>query len=283
MSEFTGLPLPDEATEERLELLDLRVCSAISEDDFPDWESVLLDPANDPKPRMRQQRQTRNDCQGQALCNGAEKRQLFVTGERTQYSDTYAYQGSEYRDRGGRVGADQGTSIAAGVELLVDGIPGLKEGGLPTETDWPYNSYTRSSSEFKRRAQAVEVVSGFVTQHYAAPPFREALIVMAAGGSIHWGTYWGLNWDRNRVVRKPPVRGRGGHATEVIWATKKFGEWALEVWNSHGDPGPFYVHENEYEYLRSRRNSPFGAFALLPDRPEERFLTYRQIREGFVV
>lgn len=280
MVDFTGLPLPTPDVEERLEKLDRRAVSAISAADFPGYEDFLLDPANDPKPHLRQQLQRRNDCEGQALATGVEASAQKLGLPAVQYSDIFAYQASEYRDRGGRVGADQGASISAGVEVLTQGLPGICGPGLPTEADWAYQTYTRSQREFEQRARSVELESGLITEHYKAPPFREALVVMAAGGRIHWGTYWGLNWTRSRVVRRPVIKGRGGHATAIVWATKRFGAWALEVWNSHGDPEPFYVHEEEYEFLRDRRNSPFGAFALLPDRPSERFATRKNWRDS---
>ena len=209
MVDFTGLPLPTPDVEERLEKLDRRAVSAISAADFPGYEDFLLDPANDPKPHLRQQLQRRNDCEGQALATGVEASAQKLGLPAVQYSDIFAYQASEYRDRGGRVGADQGASISAGVEVLTQGLPGICGPGLPTEADWAYQTYTRSQREFEQRARSVELESGLITEHYKAPPFREALVVMAAGGRIHWGTYWGLNWTRSRVVRRPVIKGRG--------------------------------------------------------------------------
>ena len=69
---------------------------AINARDFPKWEDRLLDPDADPVPHMRTQRQERNDCQGQSLANGEEKRHWYCTGEMVQLSDMYAYNGSEY-------------------------------------------------------------------------------------------------------------------------------------------------------------------------------------------
>lgn len=303
---YLGLPLPSPFALALMDNLDLRVrrVSEIVGSSSVDFVRFLL--TMFPLKEMRQQSQPRNDCQGQALCNGTEKRAIYTGAMKGQRSDTYAYQGSEWIDRNGRVGADQGTSIPAGVSLLVDGLPGISEPGLPMETDWPLNSYTRSSSQFRTRASQAKIVPGLVEEAYSAPSFGEALQVVAFGGSIHWGTYWPLNWGRDRIVRTPAVKGRGGHATEGVWATHTEllrlgnweampyedlravvssgrGEWVLEFWNSHGDPGPYYVAEAEYEFLRDRRNSPFGAYAVLPAKPVETLLSYSELRSGFIV
>lgn len=269
MSEYTGLPLPTPEVENRLDQLDKTVCKSLDADDFPDWEEFLLDEENDPKLRMRQQLQRRNDCQGQALCNGEERRAFYVTGQIVQLSDTYAYQASEFHD--GTIGRDRGTSIAAGVEVLTKGLPGIAEPGIPTESAFPYEPYYRGRNSFVGKARTAQIQPPHVSEHYAAPAFKQMLIGIAAGGSLHWGTYWPLPWGRDRVVINPGRAGRGGHATEGIWARKRSGEWELEVFNSHGDPEPFYVREDEYEFLRQRRNSPFGAFMILPDRVQERY------------
>lgn len=266
---FTGLILP---SDELLQAVDGSVkVQAFKPEDVPDWEARLKDPENDPTAHMEIKRQRRNDCQGNAIANCLTKILWRVTGQATELSDTAAYQLSEWIDNRGRVGADQGTSIQSGVTLVTKGIAGVTEPGLPTEADWPYETYTRDASQVKARAARVtNVGQDVIVEHFAAPDFRTALIVMALGGAIHWGTYWGLQWDNRRVVRKYVGRhGNGGHATAIVHAIWTGSEWLLCVLNSHGD-GIFYVDETAYEEMRSRRHSPFGAYALLPDRPVER-------------
>jgi len=250
------------------------VVKSMDASDFPDWESRLLDPRNDPRPHMRKQRQRINDCQGQALANGTEKREWYCTGTMRQRSDMYAYNGSERIGGENRVGQNVGTSIQSGVILLTDGIKsiGVKP-GLPTEQDWPYDVYEKSSSRFDQRAKAVTIDSGFVTEHGPMPGFQGMLIGCAAGGSGHIGTFWGnIRWGNlngRRLMDQAPTNG-GGHATEIIWAEKIAGRWYLVVWNSHDD-AYYWMDQKTYETLARSQFAPFGGYLLVPDRAKERY------------
>lgn len=271
MAEFTGLILPSDELRDSVDS-SVRV-QAFKPEDVPDWEKRLLDPANDPTAHLEKKRQRRNDCQGNAIANCLTKILWTITGDATELSDTAAYQLCEWIDNRGRVGMDRGTSIQSGVTLITKGIEGVTEPGLPTEADWPYETYTSNAAQVKARAQkCTNVGQDVIVEHFAAPDFRTALIVMALGGAIHWGTYWGLQWDGRRVVRKYVGKhGGGGHATAIVHAIRlASGEWLLVVLNSHGD-GVFFVDETAYEEMRSKRYSPYGAYALLPDKPIERF------------
>lgn len=248
---------------------------AISSADFPDWEKRLLDPARDPRRVMRAQTQRRSDCQGQSLTNGEEKRRWYCTGHMIQLADIYAYNASEYVSYPSNVGKDQGTSITSGVTLLTQGIKsiGVKP-GLPTEEDWPYSSYERSSQQFAARAKGVEIQSSFVTEHGELPDFQGMLIGVAAGGSGHIGTYWPPGWssapnDNHRLMDTLPSGG-GGHATEIIWAVKLAGRWYLVVWNSHGDQY-YLMSQRCYEQLIAKQARPFGGYLLLPDNAKKRY------------
>ena len=270
MSEF-NLQLPT-AEEKALCRLSTRV-KAIDSKDFPDWEAYLLDPKNDPRPHMRKQNQRRSDCQGQSLANGTEKRVWYCTGKMEQFSDTYAYQGSERIGGLQRIGKDQGTSIHSGVILLTEGIKSLSvKPGLPTEQAWPYEPYETSSARFDQRAKAVAVNDACVTEQGPMPDFEGMLITVAAGGSGHIGTFWAPKWGQlegRRVMVEAPTSG-GGHATEIIWAEKIAGRWYLNVWNSHNDE--YYIMpQSTYERLQRNQFDPFGAFILLPDRAAERW------------
>lgn len=276
---FTGLLIPSDA-ELREAAEQAKVC-AFTLDDLEDWKKYLNDPKMDPTQWLRRQRQRRNDCQGQAITSGGEKIVQIVTGSHRQLSDTYAYNASEYI--GGGVGRDSGSTIQSGVKVLTKGI-GIAGPGLPTEERWPYDSYERNKNRFASRAKNAVLVKPAIIESYTAPPFQQAIAVVVAGGVIHWGTWWGLKWDSDRVVRKYKGRhGRGGHATEIVWAKQlSNGEWVLVVLNSHGD-GYYFVNETAYEEMRDPRLSPFGAYALLPDKPVERYYTVQQWKNSLAV
>jgi hypothetical protein len=273
---YSGLIEPTE-TERRFCNALMKV-KAINARDYPNWESRLLDPDANPIPHMRAQRQTRNDCQGQALANGEEKRQWYVTGKMWQLADIYAYNASEYFGRPQNVGRDQGTSIQSGVGVLTRGLGAIGVApGLPLESDWPYDSYERSSSNFARRASAVDIDQTWVSEHGELPDWEGMLVGLAAGGSGHIGTYWPPRWSQigaRRLMDTLP-RGGGGHATEIIWAVRIDGVWYLVVWNSHGDQ--YYLMSRKcYEQMQRTQAQPFGGYLLLPDKPEERFVDWRK-------
>jgi hypothetical protein len=274
MAWFSGLlPTPDAVLNELNS--QIRV-SAISLDDFPDWESRLEHPANSPIPYMRAQNQRRNDCQGQSLANGEEKRAWYCRQTMIQRSDIYAYNASEYVSGKNQVGKDQGTTIGSGVTVLTKGLQDLSVNpGLMTEADWPYNTYETNYRKFATRAQAVRIDQTFVSEHQAMPDFRTLMCGLAAGGSAHIGTWWPPAWKQlegRRLMDSPP-RGGGGHATEIIWAVKVTGKWYLVVWNSHGDQY-YLMSEACYSALRQKNFDPFGAYLLMPDQPKKRYLDW---------
>lgn len=276
--EFTGLIMASDALIEECDAQAM-VCE-YTLDDLAEWESYLEDPKYDPTEWLRKQRQRRNDCQGQSITSVTEKIFQIVTGSHVQLSDTYAYQGSEYI--GGHFGRDQGSSIQSGIKLVTKGISNVVGPGLPTERDWPYDRYTRSVNTFRNNAESVKLERPAILQTYEAPPFRQALAVVVMGGAIHWGTWWSLRWDSKRVVRKyKGQHGNGGHATCVVWAVRDGNEYLLKVLNSHGD-GYYFVDETAYEEMRDRRNSPFGAYAVLPDKPVERYLSIAEFKNQLV-
>lgn len=237
--------------------------------DLENWETIAADPALDPENwGMRKQRQETNDCQGQALANGGERRFFYETGERVQLSDLFAYQRTEIIDRS--FGRDSGTSIEGGATVAV-------KVGLPTEELWPYHlngklNYLRNRAEFDRRAASPEIVASCELHRAAsfepAPSFEKAIAGVVCGGSLHWGTMWPLRWDRNKVLHDYSAGNAGGHATEGVWVKKIGGQWCLKFLNSHGD-GYYYVTKTAYE--NAIRKSPFGGFLMLPQNPIERF------------
>lgn len=245
----------------------------ISAADFPGWEGVLRDPNNNPIPHMQVERQQRNDCQGNALANGEERRVWHCTRQMPQLSEMFAYNASEFLSAPRYVGRDQGTTIQSGVQLLTEGIPELRVApGLPFERDWPYNQYCTDSSDFAGKCSQLPIEKTMVTQHGELPDWEGMLVATAAGGSGHIGTYWGVRWTQvggRRCMSSPPTRG-GGHATEIIWAVEINSQWYLVVWNSHGD-GYYLMSQKCYEYLQRRQFSPFGGYVLLPDRAQERY------------
>jgi hypothetical protein len=270
MSEF-NLQIP--TAEEQQHCDSGIVVKSINGTDFPDWQGHLLDSKNDPRPHMRKQNQRINDCQGQALANGTEKREWYCTGTMRQRSDMYAYNGSERISGANRVGQNVGTSIQSGVILVTDGIKsiGVKP-GLPTEADWSYSVYEKSSARFDQRAKAVAIDDAFVTEHGPMPDFQGMLIAVAAGGSGHVGTFWPARWGNlngKKLMSIAPTGG-GGHATEIVWAEKIAGRWYLVVWNSHNDEY-YYMTQACYESLQRRQFAPFGGYVLLPDRAKERW------------
>lgn len=248
--------------------LQTKVC-ALSLDDLKDWESIAKDPALDPENwGMRKQRQETNDCQGQALANGGERRRYYETGDRVQLSDMFAYQRTEIFD--GSFGRDSGTSIEGGAMVGA-------EVGIPEEELHPYHlngrlNYMTNRSEFERLAARPEVLASCEKNKAAsfepAPSFEKALAGVVCGGSLHWGTMWPLRWDANRVLRDYIAGNAGGHATEGVWVSFMNGQWCLKFLNSHGD-GYYYVTKVAYE--NAIRRSPFGGFLMLPNNPIERF------------
>lgn len=254
--------------------------------DFTNWEDVLKDPKNDPRPHMRRQNQKQNDCQAQAACNGNENRQYSVLGKIVQLADTYAYNASEYIMSPNQVGKDGGTWVEAGVTLQTEGIPSIGVGpGIPLETDWPYGTYERSASRFVARAKKVKLQDGLVTEHRPAPDSESLLAGLAAGGNLHQGTFWpfreGEKINGKKVMARRPTGG-GGHATTIIWAEMIRSDWYFISWNSHNDEY-FYIPRKVYDDLVKNRYEPFGAYLLLPDKPVERYYKRTQAGGGYIL
>lgn len=268
----------------------IRVCAAgfrvkaMDAKDFPGWEDALEKRTRLLLGMMRIQNQRRSDCQGNATANGAEAQHQYITGEMVQYSDTYAYQGSERLQGRNSVGRDAGTNMEMGVILRTEGIKSLGvKPGLPLETNWPYESYERDVARFETRAKSVEIADTFVAEHGPLPDFQNFLIALAAGGVGHIGTFWPFRetkLDKFRLMDTLPTGG-GGHATEIIGAIRINGRWYLTVWNSHGY-GAYLMSQRCYEQAQSRRWSPFGGYLIMPDKPVQRYHDRRQSGGGYV-
>ena len=266
------MPIPESKPSVLRRLERASFCASISDQDFPNWEKVLKDPAMHPKNYMRTQRQKWNDCQGQATANGAEKRIGYMNhGVVKQRSDSYAYAASEYIDQR-KVGANHGSTITAGVILQTEGIKSLGvKPGLAIEKDWGYERRT-NTAQFKREAQSVKIYDALVTEQQPMPDFESTMIGMAAGGSGHIGTYWsGIRWKPLGNKREMTSRGRsGGHATEAVWVEWHNRKPYILVWNSHGD-GWYLIGEAMWNRLVDMKFQPFGGFLLMPERAEEQF------------
>jgi hypothetical protein len=237
--------------------------------DLDGWEDRAKDPALDPESwGMRKQLQETNDCQGQSLANGGERRRYYETGDRVQLSDLFAYQRTEMVDN--LFGRDSGTSIEGGATVVTTI-------GLPEESLHPYHVNGRLNYLTNRRAfEAIcndPKIQASCEQNRAAsfepaPDFDKVLAGIVCGGSLHWGTMWPLRWDSNRVLQDYITGNAGGHATEGVWVRWHNGDWQLKFLNSHGD-GYYYVTRKAYE--NTIRKSPFGAFLILPKDPIEQF------------
>ena len=261
------------ATDAEMAGLSEATCAPVISSDFPGWETELRNPAASPLHHMRAQRQTLNDCRGQSLASGLERRNWHSNrlSPIVQSADMYAYNASEFLS--GRLGRNRGASIPAGVTLLVNGISNIGVApGLPTDEDWPYSHYSTSEQNFIRRAKVADIQDGNLSSHGPLPGWESALVAVAAGGCLDVGMYWPPKWTTvggHRCVKRAPTGG-GGHAVCGIWALDIGGDWYLTFWNSHGDRF-FLMGQKVYESLLASRFRPFGGFLLMPQNAQERW------------
>jgi hypothetical protein len=245
----------------------------LAADEIPGWENRLETRTRLLMVKMRKQNQRRSDCQGQATANGAEAQHQYCTGEIVQFSDSYAYQGSERLMGRQSVGRDSGSTIESGVLLRTEGIKSLGvKAGLPLEENWPYEPYERNVDQFESRAKIVVLENTFIAEHGPLPEWSQMLISLAAGGVGHIGTYWPfreVNTDGYRTMTDAP-EGGGGHATAIIGAIRIGGVWFLVVWNSH-NYGAYLMSRSGYDELQNEGWKPFGGYLIMPDKPIERY------------
>ena len=259
---------------------------------FPGWEAVAKQYAKILLAELAVELQDKNDCQGNALATGEEARQRLSTGAMRQFARTYAYNASEAIDTGMRsVGADRGSTITAGVQLLTKGLPSIGvPPGLPLETDWQYNTYERSFSRFAERAKGALIVPSSVANHGPAPTADQLPLVCAVGGSVHGGVYWSPRFSRKTVDGRQwklwtnaPGNG-GGHALAfgvcVKWLEEEKAFWPV-IWNSHGD-GPILMPPEVWDKYAKQQFRPFGGFVMLPEKPEEQWHDRRKSGGGYV-
>jgi len=256
--------------------------SAINAEDFPNWEERLRVWSAILIAEMRDQRQTQNDCQGNAAANGEEARHRYCIGKMIQLADTYAYNASEYVSGPNNVGRDSGTSIQSGVIVLTKGIPsiGVKP-GLPPEAEWKYGTYERNANRFAERAKGLTIDDSYVAEQGPMPSWDEMLIALAAGGTGHIGVYWAPSFiklqDKYSCWQKN-ANGGGGHAVEIVAALNLTGTWYLVVWNSHGNGFKLMPRAN-YEAYQRNQFAPFGGYLLMPDKPVERYYTLEDLKK----
>lgn len=260
-------------TKEQLDFLEANTAAqAVCSADVKGWEERLK--AYGPKliAAMRDQRQRMNDCEGQTTANSDEAGQFYLNGKIVQMSDIYAYNGSEMIDRGS-VGANSGASIQSGVILLTAGIKKFNiDPGLPTEQDWPYDSYETNTKRFLERAKGAALKPSYIAQQGPPPEWDTLLPSLAAGGRLHIGIFWAPKFVQmgKYFVWSKNVWGGEGHALCIITALFIDGQWYLVVWNSHGNSFRLMPRKNYEEYLE-RGFNPFKAYLVMPDKPVERF------------
>lgn len=253
---FSGLILPSAELAADVEQ-GLTVCDNFEIKDIDDYKSLLI-PENDPETWLRKERQVRNDCQGNSLTSCIEVIEQRTRKRRGELARTFAYQMSEKYDGRG-IGNDAGSSIHSGVKVACDI-------GLPLETEYTYEPYVRGDAAFKARCTSAVMLSAATrkaVRYTKAPAFRVMLAHLLLGHPLHWGTWWPLNFNSNRVLEKYVGNyGDGGHAYFGAFPhLAKTGQWLLKLGNSHGD-GYFWFTEEAYEEARDPRNTPFGAYLL---------------------
>ena len=278
--------LPESDPAELDRLLRMVSCGSIDPRDFPDWERVLK--KSNRRNIIRTQMQSWTDCQAQSLCAGEEAREAYVTRlQPTERSDSYTYAACELIDQG-RIGRNHGSTITSGVELLVEGAPRFDlPPGMPTEADWPYRNYKQytSTHRFQSAARGLDLKQTHVDEHQPALPFEQTLVALAAGATVHIGTYWAPRWvqapNGMKEMAEAPKRG-GGHATEALDGIFLNGKWYIYVHNSHGRGNHYVIGERVWNQLADMRFAPFGGFQIQPDRIEERFTVTADEAKGKV-
>lgn len=274
------LLLPTQAEVEELQTS--AKVGSIHAGDYPGWEDRLKAWSDILLAEMRDQRQTQNDCQGNAAANGEEARHRYCVGSMVQLADTYAYNASEYASSPNNVGRDAGTSIHSGVIVLTQGLKSIGVApGLPLESEWKYGTYERSASRFAERAKGLTIDARYVAEHGPMPSWDQMLIALAAGGTGHIGVYWApsfIKLENKYSCWQKNANGGGGHAVEIIAAINLRGTWYLVVWNSHGNGYKLMPRAN-YEAYQRNQFAPFGGFLLMPDKPIERYYTLTDLKK----
>lgn len=254
---FTGLV---EASPELRADVDgsLAVCDSFTVEDIPDWKRALI-PANDPEVwGLRREFQKRNDCQPTAIGSGLEVIEWRTKRRKGEIATSWLYNACELEAYGG-VGMNQGTPIQSGIKVL-------KRDGAPLESERPYGDYTKSVSQFKAWSTP-EVMASAATRKLAkatpSVPFETAFALAILGQPTHWGIYWPIQIDANRVAKKyHGNHGGGGHALELVFGrVLPSGEKQIKMANSHND-GYIWITEQFYEEARDPRATPYGAYVL---------------------
>jgi len=267
----------------------MAVKAPLNPSDFPDWKERLQSHGKDLISKLTVNLQRQNDCNADSGATGEEAREYFATGSIIERARTYLYNACEYVTGSRYVGRDQGTTIQSAVRIFTEGIKSLGVApGLPAESAYPYGSYERSASRFAERAKAAVIDESFVSEHGGAPSLDDLPLHCAAGGTVHFGVYWGIKFTSKSIGgRKYKVwssmsGGGGGHALEVVTCLWLDGEWWPAVWNSHGD-GLILMPRDIYSKYQQKQFAPFGGYGLRPDKPVERYHDRRISGGGYVL
>jgi hypothetical protein len=174
-------------------------------------------------------------CQGNAITSCVER--LLNVGKRfkgTELSRIYAYLASQQID--GLLGSDRGSTISAGIEVALKGIPSEASRPYPSPAVYP----GRTS-----RSQILVPLSEEDSQYKAVTSWKVPLDLeqifdfIGGGGAINIGIKWYTGIvPSDRIVKSyRPPRNSGGHALAVLGYTN---DGMTVILNSHGD-GVFYV------------------------------------------
>lgn len=253
----------------------LPVCSQFTVEDLPGWEQ-FLDPKYDPAQWQRLEMQRTNDCRANSGTSSVEALRWRASGVQEELARMFLYQSSEVIDN--KLGADSGVSMQAGVKVMM-------RDGLPLESEYAYNLYTRKLAQFHAWCTPAVMASAAtrkVVKASLAPEFEVAVAHVALGNPLDMASYWPLSFSnedigtgkQERVVRQYTGRhGRGGHAYASVFVVRsKTGELLLRVDNSHGYR--FYLTKRAYTEMLDRRGNPFGMYQLAgSDDPKRDYYT----------
>ena len=180
-------------------------------------------------------------CQGQAIAKVVAALWFFATGKWVEPSRLKAYIDTQKID--GLLGADNGSTIAGGIEMA--------QQGLAHEKDCPYRDTYPTRAEINRILAIARDARFAIKSGLRVESWQHIRELTAGRMTASIGTYWPFKIDADWVVRVwQPIAGGGGHARAFVGNFKDSLPGEDNSWGEGwGDAGRFWWTEKAFNAM----------------------------------